>query len=253
MPRTTQSSYKLSFRGPCLRGLRYWQVLICAASALSAASCEHHVRELAAIEARVIREEGCSDCYPVQFQNDYTNEESVLVRAEPDFVLPKESIARVNMLRIDNQIEGLVEWKAEILLTAGAHELASSFRAGLDPAEKLLLISMAEQPIDVILSDELGGPIRIGSFDSIEDFRNSFPTAAPEEIPVVLERGVRFDETNARFEAATKRIETSAENFDALIDALDAGEEEKALGIQSELAKQKHSDEDANVNGDAVE
>jgi hypothetical protein len=249
--KTTKFPYRLSFRSPGLRGLRYWRVLICAATALSAASCEHHVRELAAIEARVIREEGCSDCYPVQFRNPYSNEESVLVRAEPDFVLPKESIARVNMLRIDNQIEGLVEWKAEILLTAEAHKRALSFGAGLGPTEKLLLISMAEQPIDVIMSDELGGLIRIGSFDSIADFRSSFPTAASEEIPVVLERSVRFDEMNARFEAATKRIETTAENFDALIEALDAGDEEKAVRIQSELAKQKNWNED--VNGDVVE
>jgi hypothetical protein len=215
--------------------LCYAAIWLAFAPTLLIVGCGPKVEGRVEVEVRRLQDDSCDSCISVRFRNAYTQSDLLLVRQEPDFVLSGESFSRIDAVSFDYEPEGRVVWKARVSLTLPARERVSRFRSALGSTRRLLLITAAGHPIDVMMSGQFVGEMFLGSFDSADELKAVFSTAKDRGAREVVEASPEFEKTIDRLEAAAKRDASEGETIGALVDALVAGDSKKAQELKAEL------------------
>jgi hypothetical protein len=186
------------------------------------------------IEGRLIHEDACPSCEQVEFDNAYTSRTRLLVERGPDLEIPASSIHEVRIISLKDETRGVEYWKAAVYLGTAARDRVAAFRRSVGPRQ-LLLVSLDDQPMDVLMAGELTDGFWMGHFDSEEAARRALRS---EAIAVEAERirsDPEFEELVDRLESAAASDEAEAARLRELAEALIEGDEVKADRLSKEL------------------
>jgi hypothetical protein len=186
---------------------------------------------------RAIRGAGeCNQCVRVRFKSLYLPEPEFLAMREPDLV-----ILRARSMQAIPVVGGYPRdeiWRLLIDLYPDDASAVRHFRESFDSDRQAVYLSLNGQPLDVITAGQLQPLIVAGAFDSRESLNG---LVGQVENYTTIEVGAN-DQSRARARAIQEQLEeqeATQKIVDELVEAIERGDQEKALRLQRELAERQ--------------